>query len=107
MPRGEREEPYQMMARYDNRVYYRLVDYEADCDFLAQVFQKHSPGRVETILDVGCGTGNHAYILAKRGYRVTGIDLSPEMINAAKRKQSGERSDPQFIVMDMRSLHRI
>lgn len=36
-----------------------------------------------SILDVGCGTGRHSVELAKRGYRVTGIDLSSEMLAKA------------------------
>jgi len=35
------------------------------------------------ILDVGCGTGRHSVELAKRGYKVTGIDLSAEMLKEA------------------------
>ncbi len=99
-----KEQPYQEMAEYYDRVYDKLVDYEADCDFLAQVFQKHSTRKVEAVLDAGCGTGNHAYILAKRGYRVTGIDISPGMIRVAKAKQSGERNVPQLYTMDMRKF---
>ncbi len=36
-----------------------------------------------TILDVGCGTGRHAVALALRGFRVTGLDLSPGMLAEA------------------------
>ena len=43
-----------------------------------------SPGAL--ILDVGCGTGRHAVELAKRGYAVTGVDLSTEMLSKAKDK---------------------
>lgn len=42
--------------------------------------------RKATILDVGCGTGRHAIELAKRGYRVTGVDLSAGMLSEARRK---------------------
>lgn len=36
-----------------------------------------------SVLDVGCGTGRHAIELAKRGYAVTGLDLSSEMLSRA------------------------
>lgn len=42
----------------------------------------------QSILDVGCGTGSYALELAKKGYRVTGIDLDPEMIELAKQKKA-------------------
>lgn len=39
----------------------------------------------EVILDVGCGSGRHSIELAKRGYCVTGIDFSPQLIAAGQR----------------------
>lgn len=52
------------------------------------------------ILDIGTGTGFFAFILAAEGHRVTGIDLTREMILGARR--TGERLglDPNFLVMD-------
>ncbi len=63
--------PYDMWAGY-----YQLL--------LAQVGA--SP---KTLLDVCCGTGAVAELLAKEGYQVTGFDLSREMIEAARAKGSG------------------
>lgn len=64
---------------------YQDQDFEKECDFLEEIFNK-SGKKVKTILDLGCGTGGHALILAKRGYKVTGIDQSEDMLKAAKRK---------------------
>ena len=40
----------------------------------------------DSILDIGCGTGNHAIELAQKGYNVTALDVSPEMIKIAHDK---------------------
>lgn len=58
----------------------------------------------KVILNGGCGTGGHAIPLAKRGYEVTGIDLSEEMINIAKEKASKSGVNIDFNVMDLREL---
>lgn len=48
-------------------------------------------------MDVGCGTGEHACELAKRKYYVNGIDISPDMIQVAREKNS----NLNFDVMDI------
>ena len=50
---------------------YEDKDYEGECNFVEEILQRFSPHPVETILDGGCGTGNHVIPLAERGYRVT------------------------------------
>ena len=57
------------------------------------------------ILDVACGRGRHARTFARRGYRVTGIDLSPEAIHEASERSLGEGLDVSFEVGDMREPH--
>ncbi len=42
--------------------------------------------RTKRILDIGCGTGRHAIELARRGYRVTGFDLSEAQLRRAREK---------------------
>jgi cyclopropane fatty-acyl-phospholipid synthase-like methyltransferase len=54
----------------------------AEVDFLIEVLGI-SPG--QSILDVGCGTGRHSVELARRGYTVTGLDLSSGMLEEAKK----------------------
>lgn len=57
-----------------------------------------------TVLDVGCGTGRHAVELAKRGYRVTGVDLSPKMLEVARAKAAAAGVEVRFVEMDATRL---
>jgi len=63
---------------------YHDKDYEAECDLLEEVFRRYGQEPIKSILDLGCGTGNHAILLARRGYRVTGVDLSADMLAHAR-----------------------
>jgi len=57
------------------------------------------------ILDVGCGTGRHAINLATKGYKnITGIDLSPSLINAAKKVAKEKNVAVDFRIGDAREL---
>lgn len=50
-----------------------------DCDFLQAIFSAADPPPT-TVLDIACGTGRHAVEMARRGYAVTGIDRSADML---------------------------
>jgi 2-polyprenyl-3-methyl-5-hydroxy-6-metoxy-1,4-benzoquinol methylase len=58
------------------------------------------------VLDVGCGVGRWSSMLATRGARVTGMDLSPTMINEARRRAdaSGVGDRCRFLVQDLARL---
>ncbi len=56
------------------------------------------------ILDVGCGTGRHAIELAKRGYSVTGVDLSENMLDKAREKAIEAGVQIDFQIADARNL---
>jgi SAM-dependent methyltransferase len=92
--------------RYD--LFYAEKDYEAECDMLEKAFRRYGKGKTRTVLDLGCGTGNHAFPLAKRGYNVTGVDRSPDMLAKALSKiahfKSRSQSSPEFLQGDLRSL---
>ena len=56
------------------------------------------------VLDVACGVGRHSIELAKRGYDVTGVDLSPTMVQRAQSHCLGAPRQPSFAVSDMLAL---
>src|SRR5262249_31310442 len=57
------------------------------------------PASGSSILDLGCGSGRHSRYLASMGFDVTGLDLSAESINQARK---AERSNLHFNRQDMR-----
>ena len=65
---------------------YQDKNYKKECDFLEKLFKKFSRKKIQTILDLGCGTASHDILLAKRGYDITGIDMSNEMLKIAEQK---------------------
>jgi ubiquinone/menaquinone biosynthesis C-methylase UbiE len=67
--------------------------------FLHNIFRRYG---CKKIVDVGCGTGGHALRLAKLGYEVTGIDISPTMLEIARQKNKDGKI--KFIRGDMRKL---
>lgn len=72
-----------------------------ECDFI----EKEARFNKEiTILDIGCGTGRHAIELTKRGYKVTGVDLSDSQLQRAREKAEAEGLNIDFIKMDARNL---
>ena len=67
------------------------VDYSAWADFIEKIIKKeYRPGKPELVLDLGCGTGRMTLELAKRGYDMTGIDYSVEMLDIARENADRE-----------------
>lgn len=85
-------------------LFYKKKDYSAECDFLEKIFQKYQNFKVTAILDLGCGTGSHALILAKRGYQVFGVDFSPQMLKIAKQKAKKKNLKIKWKLQDIREL---
>ncbi|MFZ5806760.1 MAG: class I SAM-dependent methyltransferase [Verrucomicrobiota bacterium] len=72
-----------------------------ECDFLEEEFNHDKAAR---ILDIGCGTGRHAIELSKRGYNVTGVDLSESQLAKAKEKAKQANLNIDFQRHDARNL---
>jgi len=76
---------------------------EDEAEQLADLVEQHlSPRPHAHIVDVGCGRGRHARTFARRGYRVTGVDLSQEAIDQARERSRAEGLDVTFQQGDMR-----
>lgn len=75
---------FENYARYYNLLY-RDKDYAAEAQFVHQLLQTHAPG-TKSILELGCGTGTHAALLASSGYAVYGVDLSAGMLKQAEKR---------------------
>ncbi|MFT4146103.1 MAG: class I SAM-dependent methyltransferase [Mobilitalea sp.] len=59
----------------------------------------------ERILDLACGFGRHALSFVRRGFQVTGVDITKEFINNAIKTAKTEGLKAQFINSDIRDLH--
>lgn len=97
-------EVFQKYAKY-YELLYKDKDYKRECDFLEGIFQSFGAKRITNILEIGCGTGGHAIPLAKRGYKITGIDPSSTMLQIAKRKSKGENVTLSLHQADVRNFN--
>lgn len=79
------------------------VDYSRWADYVEKHFARSSRP-VESVLDLACGTGSLTWELALRGYRVTGVDLSPEMLALAEEKSRELEPRPRFLCRSMEQL---
>jgi 2-polyprenyl-3-methyl-5-hydroxy-6-metoxy-1,4-benzoquinol methylase len=84
----------------------------------AHKWMKNTPGEVDfavanlgiqpggTVLDAGCGVGRHAIELAKRGYRVVGVDFVASLVDRARQaaEEAGVAGQVQFRHADCRTL---
>lgn len=68
--------------------------------WIKEINERIPAGKKLRVLDVGCGTGFFSILLAKQGHEVTGIDLTPEMVQYAEILAREEQADCQFFVMD-------
>jgi SAM-dependent methyltransferase len=76
---------------------YRNKDYKSEVDFITNLIRKFAP-EAKTILNIGCGTGQHDVYLAEKGFLVTGVDRSEQMIEIARDKNKSQNC--QFLVGD-------
>jgi len=85
--------------KYDKECY--VCGTIGECDSIEQEINKDKSLK---IIDIGCGTGRHSIELAKRGYNVTGVDLSENQIKRAREKAKEQGLEIVFEKHDARNL---
>ena len=79
------------------------VDYAAVVAFYRQILDKEGLAP-RTAVDLACGTGSVALLLARSGLDVTAVDMSEEMLCVAAQKAQSLRNPPRFICQKLQSL---
>ena len=59
-------------------------DYEGYADYIDSEIRKYEKIRSSLVLDLACGTGKITFALRDRGYDMTGVDLSEDMLSVAR-----------------------
>lgn len=86
------------------RFYDKVMDQSVYGEWLSFVDRKTAPNETLEILELACGTGIIAVELAKKGHRVTGLDLSEEMLTLAYERKENEQVPLMLVEGDMREL---
>ena len=96
------------MGAYENLAvsYDRLtndVDYSATVAFYQEILNQEGL-HPRTAVDLACGTGSVSVLLAKMGLRVTGVDMSEEMLTGAQQKAQELENPPRFVCQCLQNL---
>ena len=98
-------EPFESYGQYYDWLY-QDKDYAKECDFIETIFNEFINSKITDLLDLGCGTGGHAFELVKRGYRVVGVDRSESMLEVGRSKlQKTNIQNLSFIHNEIGSLN--
>jgi len=79
------------------------VDYSATVDFYFEILNREGL-HPRTAVDLACGTGSVALLLAQRGLRVTGVDMSEDMLCVASQKAQALSDPPLFVKQKLQEL---
>lgn len=87
----------------------RFAKAEEEVRGLAHLFAAHGVEPGATVLDLNCGIGRHSIHLAKQGFQVTGVDISPRYIARAKELavKNGVQNRTEFLVLDGREVGKV
>jgi SAM-dependent methyltransferase len=87
-------------AEFYDLIYFTFKDYAAEAQQIGSLLRRLNSD-CTSVLDVACGTGEHARLLAADGFAVDGLDLDPAFVRIAQRKHPAGR----FFEADMADFH--
>jgi SAM-dependent methyltransferase len=93
-----------MTTNYSSPRYYEIafdMNRKQEVDFLAYCFRRFAHRPIKTVIDIACGTGPHLIRLGRRGYQMSGLDLSSENIDFLRERAVEEGLDVRLHVGDM------
>ena len=85
-------------------LFYADKPYEAEADFIDRCLREYAVEPANRLLELACGTGTHALLLEKRGYKIVATDYSEDMLERAKQKASAASARIDFRQQDMSQL---
>lgn len=91
---------FKASAEFYDLIYSTFKDYVAEAAQIARLLRQRNP-QCRNVLDVACGTGEHARLLAAEGFLVDGLDLDAAFVRIAQQKHPGGR----FFERDMSDFH--
>jgi SAM-dependent methyltransferase len=92
------------VREYSAPRYYEIafeLNRKGEVDFLVHCFKRFSRRPVRRVVDIACGTGPHLLRLADRGYRMSGLDLSPRNIQFLRERFANKGHEGELVVGDM------
>jgi SAM-dependent methyltransferase len=87
-------------------IVYRDKDYAREVEAIGRLFERYKTGTIKSVLDLGCGTGRHAILLARSDLDVVGVDQSDAMLEHARKlaQESKPGNSLTFIKGDVRDF---
>lgn len=100
--RRDTEMVFDEYARYYDLIY-ADKDYDGEAKYINSVLIKALGDKHPPVLELGCGTGKHAALLADMGYTICGIERSENMLAQARKRAEG-KSGLSFVCSDIRAF---
>ena len=97
------KEIFNKFAIYYDQIY-SDKSYIKEVNFVVKNLRKYSKKNIQNVLDIGCGTGSHSVLLAKKGFSITGIDKSKQALDIAKGKFESNNQKGKFLIKDFRDF---
>jgi SAM-dependent methyltransferase len=88
-------------------IFYKDKDYKSEANFIDKLIRKYLNKGGIHLLDLACGTGKHVFELEEIGYKVSGSDISEQMIIIAREEALARNSSAEFFNFSFQDSYKI